>query len=770
MVYIGTIKEAPKGPAMKKYIKFLKYPIILLILFLGFSWLVIEEPAAEDFAVSPTLLDKNGRLFHARLSADGEWLLPAPLSSMGDWLPKVAVAIEDRRFYSHHGVDFLALARASWQNLSNLRIVSGASTIPVQVVRLSHPRPRTMGSKYVEFVQALKLSRHTDKNRLMELYLNRAPFGGNLRGAEAAARFYFDKRAEDLSLGESATLVALLRGPSIYRPDRNPELARQKRDGILDLLVVRGVATEEEAAAAKAEPISGQPGRMPREAWHFSELVLAGSGEAGQWRWGGPGREYGLKTTLDRRLQVLLENRMSMGLRAFPSRVTGAGAIMDNNSGAVLAYVGNARWTENYRYWVDCAQALRSPGSTLKPFIYLAAFSNRGLTPASLVADTPLQLSGQAPRNFDRYYRGPVNLRTALAESLNAPAVRVLREVGQRPAIEILRQAGFENIGLDSRHYGDSLILGGCEVTLMQLLRAYGALARQGSFIEPRLLAANSAPETRRIFSEGSSWLVNESLKDDSRLPTTLRLNRENNDSGEAAFKTGTSHGLRDAWLAAYTPDHTVVLWNGDPDGYSHPELTALKTLGPVMVPLMRDVESQAIVWPEAPLSVETYMACPVSGQPAGPHCPGRQTAHRLRAGAKSHPCRLHTIKDGQTVTLWPPELAGFMATAEAAPAAITFGYGPIVTSPLNGGAIIVEGSGEKIPLRCEGARGRVHWFVNDEFYTSANADMTPVMNLEPGEHQVALVDSLGRTASSKFSVLYSIEQDGDRHLPVLSF
>lgn len=396
------------------------------------SWLMIPAPKVDDFAVSPTLLDRRGRMFHARLSADGEWLLPTPLSEMGPWLPKVAVAIEDKRFRTHPGVDFLALSRAAAQNLYNRRVISGASTITVQVVRLSAVKKRTMFNKYVEFIQALKLERRLRKEEILEIYLNRAPFGGNLRGAEAAARGYFDKSARDLSLGESALLVALLRGPSLYRPDRKPALARQRRDLLLDRLVDRGIISEAESSAAKAEPIVGRRGfsrqSMPRRAWHFAETALAEAGETKAWRWGGADRKYGLPTTLDLDLQDRLELRLSQGLSAFPRRVTGAGALMNNRDGAILAYVGNARWTDETegQNWIDCARAPRSPGSALKPFIYLQAFADQGLTPASLLADTPLRMSGQAPRNFDEYYRGPVSAGTALADSLNVPAVRVL--------------------------------------------------------------------------------------------------------------------------------------------------------------------------------------------------------------------------------------------------------------------------------------------------------------------------------------------------------
>lgn len=770
---------------LKKLCRILLAGSALAAVVLIAGWLLTPAPRVDDFAVSPTLLDRRGQLFHARLSADEEWLLPLPLSEMSPWLPKVAVAIEDKRFERHPGVDFLALGRAVWQNVRHGRIISGASTITSQVVRISTDRDRTLFNKYVEFIQALKLERNMGKKQLLEIYLNRAPFGGNLRGVEAASRAYFNKTARDLSLGESALLVALLRGPTIYRPDRNPVLARQRRDLILDRLEGKGFITAAESASAKAEPVSGRQGPglgMPRRAWHLAELILSESGGPKSWRWGDKGRQYGLKTSLDLKYQDQLEMRFNLGLAQFPERVTGAGAIMDNNSGELLAYVGNARWRPGLsRHWVDCARAFRSPGSTLKPFIYLAAFSERGLTPASMLADSPLKLSGQAPRNFDEFYRGPVSAQTALADSLNAPAVRVLRMVGQTRVQATLRRAGFSHLGRESRYYGDALVLGGCEVTLWQMLKGYGALASLGAEVRPgwRLAASGDGGRSggreagrRQLFSAGAVWLVNECLKDDSRLPINLRLSRENSFTGELAFKTGTSHGLRDAWLAAYTPDRTIVLWAGDPAGQAHPDLVGLKALGPVLVPLVNDLKLPAN-WPPRPDSLESYSACSISGQPAGAHCPARYPAYRLAAGAKSHPCRIHVLQGGQVRAQWPPELSGFMAALDGEAGTRLnpdFASAPVISSPPKNGTIILDEAGGRIPLRSEGTRGLVHWFVNDEFYRSAPPGFTPVLNLKPGRHRVTLVDADGRSTATEFTVMYSQEQDRDRDLPLLEF
>lgn len=756
------------------------------------SWILVPVPEVGDFPVSPSLLDRQGRLFHARLSSDEEWLLPVPLSEMSPWLAKIAVAIEDKRFYRHHGVDLLALGRAVKQNLANRRVISGASTITVQVVRLSVARDRNIFNKYIEFIQALKLERRMGKKEILEIYLNRAPFGGNLRGVESAARAYFDKSAGDLSLGESALLVALLRGPSVYRPDRRPEVARARRDLILDRLLARGLVSEAEVAEAKKERVIGLKGfsrkSMPRKAWHLAEVILAEAGGKKSWRWGRPGREYGLKTTLDIDLQDRLELRLGRGLADFPERVTGAGIIMDNSRGGILAYVGNIRWRDedSRLHWVDCARALRSPGSTLKPFIYLEAFVRLGLTPATVLADTPLNLSGQAPRNFDEYYRGPVSARTALSNSLNAPAVRVLRQLGQARSLEVLRRSGFDSLGGD-RYFGDSLVLGGCEVDMWQMVKAYGALAALGREVKPtwRLLPQSEMGPTvaraglpggsdhRRIFPAGAAWLINECLKDDGRLPPALRLKRENSPSGDLAFKTGTSHGFRDAWLAAYNPSYTIVLWAGDPEGKPHQDLVALKALGPVLVPLVDDDLPPGTGWPPRPEEVERFQACSISGQPLGAHCPEAQAAFRLKEGAGTRPCSIHVLKDGQVETRWPAELRGFMSSLDSGGPGLyqkKLPFKPLITSPANGSLIVQDDIESGIPLRSEGVSGLVHWFVNDEFFTAVPAGFTPVLSLKPGRHRIALIDARGQTATAEFSVVRAGEHDLDEKLPFLEF
>ncbi len=709
--------------------------------------LPFSEENLTTWTTSPVLLDREGKVFSVFLSGDSEWSIPIPLAAMGKWLPLVTVEVEDRRFRQHGGVDFPALFRAAWQNFRARRVVSGASTITSQLVRLSAPRPRTVGTKLLEFSSALKAEKALSKDRILELYLNRAPFGGNIRGVEAAARIYFSKAAAELSLGEAALLVGMLRGPSIYRPDRNPDAARKRRDSILNSLADRRVISDELRRLAMAERLPDGRGSLPSRAFHFSLLAL------GERKQGGT-----VHTTLDSPTQALLESVLSAALTTASPEVTAAGAVMANDTGEILAYVGNSRLgAGGTAHWVDCARSLRSPGSLLKPFAFLAAFELGLYTPASMLADTPLSFSGQAPRNFDMTYRGPVSARVALADSLNVPAVRVLRASGPEVVLSLLRSVGFRSLANPSSYYGDSLILGGCEVTLLQVLEAYGTLATLGIQRPPRPLKGEEMPD-RRIASSGATYLVADILKDTARL-LPLHGIRIEGSSTWFAFKTGTSYGFRDAWTAAYTPKFTVVVWMGDPTGKAHPELVGARAATPAIVEVLRKLHDGQ--WYSRPDDVVTRRVCSLSGAPASPACPLVREDFALLRTSFTHPCTLHVYRNGQPTVLWPSELEEFALrrSLEVRPEnRVT------IISPVPGSRYILTpfGGEQRVALKAEGARLPVFWFVGDRFVGRQDGPDPIFWTLERGTHSVSLVDRLGRTAVSQVTAR-TIEKEPEK-------
>ncbi|HRX26119.1 MAG TPA: penicillin-binding protein 1C [Aminivibrio sp.] len=717
--------------------------------FLFLASLPYPENAITGWPTSPVLLDRKGGVFAVFLSENSEWSIPVPLGAMGKWLPLVAVEVEDRRFREHIGIDWIALLRATIQNARAGRVVSGASTITSQLVRLTEPRPRTLKTKILEFTAAVKTEQHFSKDRILELYLNRAPFGGNIRGVEAAARIYFSKSATEVSLAEAALLVGMLRGPSVYRPDRNPEAAIGRRNAILSSLAGRGVITAEQYSHALAEKLPQSRGNLPAKAWHFALAALGDRKEGGT-----------IRTTLDSSVQALLERTLASALSSMPPEVTAAGIVMDNDTGDILAYSGNGRLGSGLPgSWVDCARSPRSPGSALKPFAYLAAFDRGILTPSSLLADTPLAFSGQAPRNFDLTYRGPVTARTALADSLNVPAVRVLRAAGPELVLDLLRNAGFLTLNRPTGHYGDSLILGGCEVTLLQMAEGYGVLAALGVHRRPRFLSGEPFPE-RRILPEAAPFLVADILKDTGRLlPVHGRRIEHRRDW--FAFKTGTSYGYRDAWTAAYNPRHTVVVWMGDPAGAPHPELVGLSAAAPAIVEVLRALP--ATVWYEPPPGVESRTVCTLSGAPPSPLCPSTRTEYAIAGVSSTTPCTLHVIRNGAPAVRWPAELEEF-----ALRRSLEFETGRTVSivSPLPGSRYFLTplGGEQKTALKAEGAVPPVYWFVGGAFAGRQEGNAPLFWSLRKGRHTVSLVDSRGRTASS-WVIVEAIEK-GPEHRP----
>ena len=730
------------------------FPAAGLALLLGVLIFSVPSPLPDAVAwpVSPALLDKNGELFHTRLSVVEEYCLPIPLSRMGKWLPIVALEVEDKRFFYHFGLDVFALARAVWQNLQSGSVVSGASTITSQTIRLTYPRERSLKNKALEFAQAIKLEWELPKKKILELYLNRAPFGGPVRGVEAAARSYFGKRAEELSLAESAMLIGMLRGPSLYRPDKNPDLILKRRNAILDRLHEQGIAAKQDFDMARLEELPKRRSAIPQQFRTYADFTLRNL-PAGYWHQG----TSPVMTTLDPFLQNMLGRQLNDSLVAFPASVTAAGGIMDNASGALLAYVGNARFNPQIQaQWMDCGNAPRSPGSLLKPFVYLLAMEQGNLVPASMLADTPLSFAGMAPRNYDRKYRGPVSAEFALANSLNAPAVRVLRRAGNEAVMQFLRNLGFSLLTKPARHYGDSLTLGGCEITLTQAMQAFSSLANLGIY-RPLTSILSQIGDNRlgeqRLFSAPAAFLIAESLRDTGRMAPVLR-EAFNEQGRTVAFKTGTSYGLRDAWTAAYTPKHTVVVWIGDPEGIPHPALTGLPIAAPLALRLIRDISyNKNSAWYTPPSGVEQYTACSFSGAPATPSCPTRKQAWRIHSVSRTTPCSIHRMHGSTLQSLLPPELESYMnapATSVARKEWID------ITMPQPGTRFYITPHAEqqRIALTCEGAQGKVYWFVNQEFFGVQKNRTSLLWPLKPGTFRISLVDEHGNTAFTTCSVI----------------
>ena len=523
-------------------------------------------PLAQARQVSTTIVDRNGKLLRAYAMADGRWRLPVDARTGVDpGYLKLLLAYEDRRFYSHSGVDPFALGRAAFQLVTRGHIVSGGSTITMQLARLMEPRrERSVYAKLRQMVRALEIERQLNKDQILDLYLALAPFGGNLEGVRAASIAYFGKEPKRLSLPESALLVALPQSPETRRVDRYPDVARAARDRVLDRMVEDSRVSEEEAASAKATPVPRLRKPMPILAPHSADQAVANVKEADV-----------IRLTLDGSLQKVLEALARDRAAALGPNISVAIVAVDNESGDVLARIGSPDYFDDRRAGqVDMTRAVRSPGSTLKPFIYGLAFEDGFVHPESLIDDRPIRFGSYAPENFDMTFQGTVPVRKALQLSLNVPAIALLDRVGASRLSSRLKQAGANLVLPKDEVPGLAMGLGGVGVTLQDLVQLYSGLARLGT-TRPLREIEDEPRDFLRLMDQVAAWQVGNVL-----IGTPPPENGVHN---RIAFKTGTSYGYRDAWSVGFDGRLTIGVWVGRPDGAPVPGLVGRTAAAPIL-------------------------------------------------------------------------------------------------------------------------------------------------------------------------------------------
>ena len=460
----------------------------------------------DEAPASTVVTDRHGAWLRVYRSSTDEIRVPVSLDEVSPWLAAATIAVEDRGFRDHCGVDLSAVARATWQNVLRWRVHSGASTLTMQVVRMLEPRPRTLWSKAVEAFHALQIDAWSTKERILEHYLNLAPYGGDLRGVEAASRRYLGKRARDLDLGEAALIAGLPQSPSRLRPDRHYERALGRRRVVLDSMLRQGAIDEEQ----RREAIESRP-VVRRHPWPFRAPHFAAIARARAAATPASGGVI-VRSTLDAGAQSCVEAHVGRALEELVTRPDGVSAavvVVDVESGAVRALLGSPGYFDACRPGkVNGALARRSPGSALKPFLYALAFDRGVASPTTRLADVPTSFVGYVPRNYDDVYHGPVAASRALARSYNVPAVRLERRVGTRAFIDVLRRLGMTTIDRGPRHYGLTLCLGGGEVRLLDLTNAYAALVRGGRHRAPGFLETERVRRLTPVFTRSTSRRV----------------------------------------------------------------------------------------------------------------------------------------------------------------------------------------------------------------------------------------------------------------------
>lgn len=718
----------------------------------AFAWLV--QPYRGNLSHYPAgrrLFDRKGTLVCARLGPGDILCEPITIDRAGDWVVKALVSAEDKRFHRHPGVDALAVVRAAAQNIAAGRVVSGASTITTMVIKLTHPRPRTFMAKVVEARHALALERILSKAQILEQYLNRAPFGGNVCGIESAARRYFNKPAADLTLSESAMLVGLPQAPSRLRPDRHFEAALRRRDYVLGRMLACGAITAEQHAAAVADRPRIQSGVLPRPAPNFCDMVLERTPPSPR-----------LRTTLDSAIQADAQSALERKLSELAPRDVQAGAIvvLDIRASAVRAMACAAARSDVPGACVNFALARRSPGSSLKPFLYAFALEQGLCTPRGILADVPVDIGGYEPRNFDQAYAGPVTVRRALVESLNVPAIRMAREVGLATVLLRLREMGFTTLNKAPELYGISLAVGTCEVTLLDLAGAYSVLARRGLHAPLRIAESDPRPGPRRLVSEEACYLVSDMLSGGERALSISGHSAETR-APRVALKTGTSNGYRDAVAVAWNPEFVVAAWFGNPDGHSSGALLGIEAAAPAVYEVFRRLyPSGDSPWFERPPGIRTRQVCALSGAPPNGLCPATVADDFIPGVSRCDACSVHCpAGDGSrdVAEAWPAEIQAFLASCQAGAGSSGEAASAAsvrllrITSPAHRQTLRMLGElpglRQEIKLSAQGgaASGTIYWFVDSELLGAVGPGRPIYWPLRRGRHAIACADAEGQ-------------------------
>jgi len=756
-------------------------PILLLLLVLAADK-IWPLPLAE---VQPArvVVAEDGTPLWRFADADGIWRYPVTIEEVSPLYLQALIQYEDRWFWKHPGVNPFSVLRAAWQDLRAGHVVSGGSTLTMQVARLLDPHPRTFGGKVRQLWRALQLEWHLSKREILTLYLNRAPFGGTLQGVGAASWAYLGMPPAQLSHAEAALLAVLPQAPSRLRPDRWPQRAQAARDKVLERMLSQGVWPARQVKESREEAVWLAPRQMPQLAPLFSRRMLAVS------------KAPKITTTLDASLQRQLEELALNTKARLAPRSSLAMIVIDHTNMKVRGWVGSVDINDDSRFsHVDMVSVVRSPGSVLKPFIYGLALDEGLIHPASLLQDVPRRVGDYRPGNFDSGFHGPISMSEALVRSLNLPAVQVLEAYGPKKFAGNLRNAGLPLILPGGAEPNLSLILGGTGARLEDIAAAYSAFARGGKAGKLRLTPDTPLAE-RRLMSPGAAWIIRRILAGeaqpmpDAALPQVAPL----------AWKTGTSYGYRDAWAIGINARYVIGIWVGRPDGTPVAGQFGYASAVPLLNQVNNMLQARSLLdegklpRDPRPQTVSSAVICWPGGQslPAGDsNCrrrlstwlldgsqpptllmPEQEGLHGIRFPLWLNPQGRRVAADcpqarQKTWIVWPLPLEPWLPPGERRTARLPVADKrcppreenappPLLLSGVREGAVIRRLPGEafaSLPLQSSGGEGVRWWFLNGEPLTTHE----PVLSLrleKAGEYQVLVMDNAGQVATVRFTV-----------------
>ncbi len=772
--------------------------MIVLVLFI-FS---LPKPLFDD-PYSTVILDRNGELLGVKIAPDGQWRFPETVE-VSDKFETCITTFEDKRFYYHPGIDPVSMLRAIKQNISSRRIVSGGSTLSMQVIRLSRKgQSRTVFEKAIEAILALRLELGYSKKEILSLYASHAPFGGNVVGIEAAAWRYFGRSPSELSWAENAMLAVLPNSPAIIHTGKNRDLLKTKRDNLLRKLYANGKITKTELELAIDEEIPEHPLPYPMYSYHLVNRAASEFSSA----------TYKIQTSIDLSLQKQANEIVNMyNQRYLRNNINNiACLVIEVETGNAVIYTGNGDINSDIpEKAVDMITANRSTGSILKPFLFSAMLSAGEILPKTLLKDIPTKMGSFSPENFDREYTGAVPANEALARSLNIPFVYLLKDYGIMRFLYILRALGLNTINKSSEHYGLSLILGGAESNLWDICAAYASMARSlkhfnesesryntGDYHSAGYLknkipdnGSSSVKETG-LLSAASIWFTFEAMSSLNR-PGQEKQWQTFSSKQKVSWKTGTSFGFKDAWSVAVTPDYVVGIWVGNATGEGRSGITGIKVAAPVLFDILNILPNYKS-WFEIPYDEMVYAeVCNRSGHIAGPYCVEKDSAWIPAAGINSDACpydKIINLDAGGTYRVnsdcypvdmmqqqsWfvlPPTMEAYYRISNSWYRTLppfmedcsdkSFKPGEIMEliypSQLSRVYIPVDLSGDTLPAVFKAAHrddnSTIYWYIDTKYYGSTKDFHEMGFKLPPGKYSLTLMDDKGNKISKDFVVV----------------
>ncbi|MCS7005359.1 MAG: penicillin-binding protein 1C [Cytophagales bacterium] len=743
----------------------------ILALLLGlFMLLDALFPISVRIPYSTVVLSSEGEILAAYLSRDDKWRLHVTLDEIAPEFLQTILYKEDKYFYYHFGVNPISIGRAALKNILQMRITSGASTITMQVARLLEPKPRTFLSKLIEIFRAFQLEWHYSKQEILTFYVNLLPYGGNIEGIKAASWLYLGKSPKQLTWSEATLLAAIPNRPTSLAITKRAQWT-QARNQLLQKLYFQKMLSFDEYETALQEPISFQRRSLPQHAPHLTQRLR---------------QMYPHKAIIRSSISLSFQEKISTLVKKYINALSRYGIfnaavlVVDNNTGYVVAYIGSPCFDDfQHAGQVDAVRTLRSPGSTLKPFIYGIAFERGICTPKTVLTDVPVDFDGYRPENFNMKFHGKVTVEQALTHSLNVVAVKVLDQIGVETFLNFLEKAGFYSIAKQHKRLGLSVALGGCGVTLEELTALYVALARQGEYISLKYLLEEVAERKTRLFSLETAFILTDILSQIERpdLPNNAEAAVE---APQIAWKTGTSYGRRDAWSIGYSKKYTVGVWLGNHDAKGIQELTGAGLATPLLFKVFRAIENNAQLFRIPPTHLKTRVVCTETGLPPAETCenltpdwfipgisPSQICSHQryffVDTNERYHFCSDCLPENGFQKKLYPnysPELIAFFEKEKIPYLRVpphyekcqrfkSDGKGPLIVSPVDGREYFLTHQQVEVALKCQTANhiNTVYWYVNDELSQIASPFQAVFVKLPKGNVKISCTDDLGRTS-----------------------